>query len=250
LNAPTFFIARGQQTNRPQTISIKQRNRLSNYLSKTMFSEILSNPQLMAKLWTSYVVITIVALLDLINNNSILIKRVEELEHKYAAKLHFLSEQEVRMSELEKRHAIISQNVANKIENVFYLANSAIMRVEQMDQTLKTHIIETAHPKSSPKAIATQTVEMVEDDNEMESSSPLNDENVLSKVDDRIDSETRERRRLAEITYNILYDLLRVVYQGTQELGTRLSNLNRAFWNKDVVQNVLEPEPESNTHDQ
>lgn len=240
MNAPKFFIARGQQTNR-HTIAIKHRH-LSNYLSKTMFSEILSNPQLMSKLWTTYVVISIVALLDLVNNNSILIKRVEELEHKYAAKLHFLSEQEVRMSELEKRHAIISQNVANKMDNVFYLANSAIMRVEQMDQTLKTHIIETAHPKSSPKAIATQTVEMVEDDNETESPSPLSDENVLFKINDRIDSETRERRRLTEITYNILYDLLRVVYQGTQELGTRLSNLNRAFWNKDVVQNVLEPE--------
>jgi hypothetical protein len=212
-----------------------------------MFSEILSNPQLMSKLWASYVAITIVVLLDLINNNNILIRRVEELERKYATKLHILSEQDVRVSELEKRHAIVSQNISTKIENVFHLANTAIMRVEQMDQALKTHIIETAPPRLSPRAIATQTVETTVEE---ERAAVMVEEDARADLEDRIESETRERKRLAEITYKILYDLVRVVFQGTQELGTRLSNLNRAFWNKDVAQNVFEPEIESNTHNQ
>lgn len=217
-----------------QNYSFVSQNTIIPFIHK-MLSEIITNNQIASKLWASYIVITIAALVELTYNKFLLHKRVEELKIKYAEKLNILSEQEARISELEKRHVIIAQNFASKLENVFHLANNAIMRVELMDQTLKTHIIETTRPKSPLKAISTQTIEIVEDYDAEE-------RRQFASIEDKIESETHERKRLTEITYNVLYDLLLFVYQGTQELGTRLSNLNIIFWNKNVVQNVFKPE--------
>lgn len=210
-----------------------------------MFSSIINNPQFVSMCWTSYVTISIVALFELTQHVYQLNIRVDELEFKYDSKLHSLAEQDVRIAELEKRLTIVSQNNASKIENIFHFANTAMLRVEQMDQTLKTHINEMRNsPKSSHKsAISTQTIETFAQQDISASASASDDwvhEDGLARIEEMITVEKQERKQLAESTYKILYLLCVSVYQGTQNLTARLQNLNLAFWNKDVDSNVLE----------
>ena len=199
-----------------------------------MFAVILNNTQFIAMFWTSYVTLSIIALFELVFNIHKLNIRVEELEFKYESKLHALSEQDIRLAELEKRVTIISQNSAAKMENMFHLTNATMMRVEKMDQTLKTHIIEC---RNSPKS-AKQTMEQVS--TETETYNWVQPEDQLLQVEEMISVETRERKRLAETTYTILFQLVNAVYQGTQDLTARIQNLNRVFWNKEVEMNVLD----------
>ena len=91
-----------------------------------------------------------------------------KIKFKYKLKIDTLAEQEVRIAELEKRHAIVSQNCSSKIEGLAHLTNIAMLRVEQMDQSLKTHIRATTSPKSSPKSISTQTLDSTEKEKEKE----------------------------------------------------------------------------------
>lgn len=204
----------------------KDTQRESIPFSTTKMLSLFTQTQFVSMFWTSYITVSMIALIEFIHNQHVLSHRIEELEFKYDSKLHALAEQDVRIAELEKRLAIISQNASSKMESLGQLANMAMLRIEQMDQTLKTHILAVNSPKSSPKKSdeicrATETV-------------------ILEKVEEMIAVETQERQRIRDTTYTILYELLRAVYQGTQDLSMRWRNLNRGFWNKDVVPNVFD----------